>query len=85
VYLTDLTFIDEGNANIVTEKINFSKRILYANVIREIQCFQESVYNIEAQESLSVFLKEMPYLDPDTLYKLSLAREPRRAEIKDLL
>ena len=40
MYLTDLTFIEDGNPDKVGHMINFVKRRLYANVIREIQQYQ---------------------------------------------
>ena len=40
MYLTDLTFIEDGNPDTVDGLINFVKRRLYANVIRDLQQFQ---------------------------------------------
>jgi hypothetical protein len=40
VYLTDLTFIEDGNPDYINELINFSKRSLIYTVIAKIQQFQ---------------------------------------------
>ncbi|ORX50800.1 ras GEF, partial [Piromyces finnis] len=66
VYLTDLTFIDDGNSNNlknadgeVNEKlINFSKRSKTADVIREIQQYQNQVYCLQDVPELQNWLKE---------------------------
>ena len=40
MYLTDLTFIEDGNADTIGGLINFSKRLLYASVLQEIKTYQ---------------------------------------------
>lgn len=40
VYLTDLTFIEDGNPDYVNELINFTKRSLIYTVISKIQQYQ---------------------------------------------
>jgi len=46
VYLTDLTFIEEGNKNIVDRGlVNFDKCYLIAAVIGEIQQYQRIGYS----------------------------------------
>jgi hypothetical protein len=44
VYLTDLTFIEDGNPDYVNELINFSKRSLIYTVIAKIQQFQVHIH-----------------------------------------
>jgi hypothetical protein len=45
VYLSDLTFIEDGNADTVHNGlINFDKRRFLANVISEIQQYQQTPY-----------------------------------------
>jgi son of sevenless-like protein len=40
MYLTDLTFLEEGNPDKIGELINFDKRRRVAAVIKEIQQYQ---------------------------------------------
>lgn len=77
IFLTDLTFIEEGNPNRIEELINFAKRRKIANVIREIQQYQQIPFVFEAVERMQVWLKETTVCDENELYKLSLLREPR--------
>ncbi|CAJ0754824.1 11099_t:CDS:10 [Entrophospora sp. SA101] len=85
VYLTDLTFIEDGNPNILkkqTNIINFSKRMKTAEVIREIQQYQSVPYNLTSVQEIQVFI-ETNLKDSDdvaNLYDKSLALEPRERE-----
>lgn len=85
VYLTDLTFIEDGNADTSDDTINFRKRELVGRVLQDIQVFQQTPYKIEATEPLSTYLIELPFMDQEVLYTLSLQREPRNSTFKDLL
>eukprot|EP00762_Andalucia_godoyi_P001105 ANDGO_01991.mRNA.1 Ras guanine nucleotide exchange factor J len=78
MYLTDLTFIDEGNKNMVRENmVNFSKCRLIAQVIREIQTYQQTPYKCIMMNDLSALLADADGPTDNALYELSLAREPR--------
>ena len=45
MYLTDLTFIEDANKNILNDKVNFSKCRKLAKVIRDIQSYQQKNYD----------------------------------------
>ncbi|KAH3766116.1 Ras guanine nucleotide exchange factor [Pelomyxa schiedti] len=77
VYLSDLTFIDEGNPDTIDNMINFDKRILVYNVLSLIQQRQHQTYTFPIVEPLHTFLQELPSLPDKTLYQLSLLRKPR--------
>ena len=81
--MTDLTFIEEGNQDFVVRNeekyINFAKQELVYNVIHEIKNYQQTPYNIEYTDNLGDYLHQLPFNDEDSLYKLSLIREPRVA------
>src|SRR4051812_12059906 len=79
LFLTDLTFIEEGNPNLIEGLINFSKRKKMANVIREIQQYQNIPYVFEPVERIQKWLKEAAIGEENELYRLSLAREPRNS------
>ena len=78
VYLTDLTFIEDGNPdNLPDGLVNFVKRQKVSQVIAEIQQYQNTPYCLEEV----VFIKEWLYkcrgLSEDECYKLSKQREGR--------
>jgi hypothetical protein len=48
MYLSDLTFIEEGTPNFTDNGLlNFAKMRMIAHVIREIRQFQQTPYKIE--------------------------------------
>ena len=87
--MTDLTFIEDGNSDgsptAGSAFINFRKRELVSRVFQEIEIFQQSPYPLKPQEPLRTYLAELPYLDVESLYALSLQREPRNATFQDVL
>lgn len=85
-YLTDITFIEDGNPDYINGLINYRKRELVYNVIQEIQQYQQTGYEYELVDNIAHFLTELPICDnDDDLYKLSLAREPRGATADQIL
>ncbi|KAK5939142.1 cell division cycle- protein [Knufia obscura] len=84
VYLTDLTFIEDGIASVVrnTELINFTKRTKTAEVIRDIQQYQNVPYNLtEVPEVRDWILDNMRQAsDVHEMYNKSLQIEPRERE-----
>ena len=83
-YLTDLTFIEDGNPDFLRETgfINFAKRNKTAEVIREIQQYQNEPYNLMSVTELQSFIGQCltESLDEGQLYALSLQLEPRERE-----
>ncbi|KAJ3195387.1 hypothetical protein HK101_000354 [Irineochytrium annulatum] len=85
-YLTDLTFIEDGSPNCLKGAddgmINFSKRTKTAEVIRDIQQYQNAPYQLANVPELQQFLKQsfMETADETALYNLSLSLEPRERE-----
>lgn len=78
VTLTDLTFIEDGNPNILNDKINFIKRRKLAMLIRDIQTYQQTPYSLQSVPELQERLKAISNIDDEKLYKLSLDFEPRQ-------
>jgi len=85
VYLSDLTFIEDGNPNMLrnNEKlINFSKRMKTAEVIRDLQQYQTVSYPftkiLELQAWLDFELTNSSEIQE--LYDLSTQVEPRERE-----
>ncbi|ESO01341.1 hypothetical protein HELRODRAFT_174896 [Helobdella robusta] len=83
IYLTDLSFIEEGTPN-VTENglVNFSKMRMIAHVIQEIKTFQQTPYKIEFQRRVADYLLDSSRLiDDDQTFKFSLEMEPRNIRV----
>ena len=86
LYLTDLTFIEDGNTDTIKSRsdlINFDKRMKIAEKIREIQQYQQTPYLLEPVEEIQRFLAmnlEEGERDPEVLYQKSLEMEPRERE-----
>jgi son of sevenless-like protein len=87
VYLSVLTFIQDGNKNMIQgDIINFSKRDKFAEVIREIKHYQSKPYNLTPIPSVQNYIDEsLSVLGPtvdvsDRAWNLSLEREPRERE-----
>ncbi|KAF3928893.1 hypothetical protein AA313_de0200273 [Arthrobotrys entomopaga] len=84
VYLTDLTFIEDGNPDEIkgTDLINFAKRAKTAEVIREIQQYQSVPYALEAVEPLQQYILSNMAAAKDVheMYEVSIQIEPRERE-----
>ncbi|GAA6032332.1 hypothetical protein JCM8097_008123 [Rhodosporidiobolus ruineniae] len=89
VYLTDWTFIGDGNADMLREKphqINFSKRKFISSLILQIKLHQATSYNLQQVPQIAKWLQECLFpavVHPDAeghLYSISLALEPRERD-----
>jgi len=90
IYLTDLTFIEDGSkdnlkdadGNVNEKLINFSKQSKTADVIREIQQYQNQVYCLQDVPELQNWIKEslQRIEDESDMYELSLKLEPKERE-----
>lgn len=85
VYLTDLTFIEDGNPDFLPDShfINFEKRRKVAMIIREIQAYQTTYFTFELLDTIQEFLKNLQEVNEQELYRLSLIAEPREEEPDD--
>lgn len=84
IYLTDLTFIEDGIPSIIkkTQLINFAKRAKTAEVIRDIQQYQNVPYGLQPVPELQEYiLRNMQTAgDVHEMYERSLQVEPRERE-----
>jgi len=92
VYLTDLVFIEDGNADFIEGLINFGKRKLVHHVITELLEHQRVAYNfiglgIPFLEELNTTHKtEIKFRTDQEMFDMSLKNEPRNVEkASDLL
>lgn len=84
VYLTDLTFIEDGIPSIIkkTNLINFAKRAKTAEVIRDIQQYQNVGYVLQPVGELQDYILSNMQAAGDVheMYDKSLQVEPRERE-----
>ncbi|KAL9099811.1 MAG: hypothetical protein Q9163_004734 [Psora crenata] len=84
IYLTDLTFIEDGIPGIVkrTSLINFAKRAKTAEVIRDIQQYQNVPYPLKSVVDLQdhILSNMQAAGDVHEMYDKSLQVEPRERE-----
>jgi hypothetical protein len=85
-YLTDLTFVEEGNPDEIPEKhnpenmlINFGKRELVCNTLLDVRLYQDTPYVLSPLEPLRSLLVDLPYVPEKEGYDLSLMLEPRQS------
>ena len=77
-YLTDLTFIEDGNQDFDGNLINIDKRYKVAAVIIEIQQYQRIGYiNIQPDPEYQCFLSSLKSVEEEEIYRISLRVEPR--------
>ncbi|THC92967.1 hypothetical protein EYZ11_007558 [Aspergillus tanneri] len=83
VYLTDLTFIEDGIPSLTpSELINFNKRAKTAEVIRDIQQYQNVPYLLQPVHELQEYILSNLQAAGDVhdMYDRSLEVEPRERE-----
>ncbi|KAK2762933.1 hypothetical protein FQN53_007415 [Emmonsiellopsis sp. PD_33] len=83
VYLTDLTFIEDGIPSLTqSHLINFNKRAKTAEVIRDIQQYQNAPYPYQPVPELQDYLLSNMQAAGDVheMYERSLEVEPRERE-----
>jgi len=83
-HLSDLTFIDEGNPDLISGLINIGKWVLTYKQIADIHKYQNIAYNLRRVEGIAKFVRDIPSRDEKVfgaqLWEMSLSREPRGAE-----
>jgi len=79
MYLTDLTFIEDGNVDEIQDGlINFNKRKMIAATILEIQSYQEPPFCLKPLPEIQQFIMNArKFTDTDVLYNFSQYMEPR--------
>lgn len=84
IYLTDLTFIEDGIPSIIkkTNLVNFAKRAKTAEVIRDIQQYQNVPYSLQSVPELQEYILTNMQAAGDVheMYERSLQVEPRERE-----
>jgi hypothetical protein len=79
--LTDLTFTDDGNADVVGGLVNFDKHRMVAAVLRQIRAgLAHPFTNITQLKSIRKLLHEIEPFDDNELFRLSKILEPKGSQ-----
>ncbi|KAJ3423379.1 guanine nucleotide exchange factor [Anaeramoeba flamelloides] len=82
MYLTDLTFIEDGNPNFTENKlINFQKHLLLSKLIRKIRRFQEIPFELKPIQKILNYLSDFNFDTEEVSYEKSLQLEPKVKEL----
>ncbi|KAJ3430981.1 guanine nucleotide exchange factor [Anaeramoeba flamelloides] len=85
VFLSDLTFIEDGNPDYFKRRlINVLKCNLIYGTIEQIQRYQIKAYNLHPVYQFLELLQNLPTLDSEQLYSLSLEIEPKNASQNEI-
>ncbi|XP_004364199.2 hypothetical protein CAOG_03360 [Capsaspora owczarzaki ATCC 30864] len=80
IYLKDLTFIDDGNPDLLRGGlINVAKRRQVYSILKEIEFFQEQPYNLQDVPDIRQFLGKVRSMTEDEMHALSRKLEPSAA------
>ena len=80
LFLTDITFIDAGNAPWLDNGlINIDKHRKLAVVLQEMLRFQAVPYRLQIVASIQESLLSREFLDEHELYKISTSMEARQS------
>lgn len=83
VSMQDMVFIEDGNPDFLKDHpdmVNFHKRRLLADIIKDIQQHVQAPFNIEPVEEVIDFLAAAPAEKEELLYEKSLQIAPRQAD-----
>jgi hypothetical protein len=76
-FLSDLTFTEDGNPDLIDGKIHFEKRIKIATLIRSLTTYQETQFPLILVEDINAILKtQISRVEEKELNDLSTKREP---------
>jgi hypothetical protein len=83
VFLRDLTFINDGNEERLPmpqkpeiKLPNFEKMVLLGQQILELEAYRKVPYTLDADSAVTNALRNVMYLDEDTLHRRSVEQEP---------
>eukprot|EP00004_Rigifila_ramosa_P000430 TRINITY_DN1045_c0_g1_i6.p1 TRINITY_DN1045_c0_g1~~TRINITY_DN1045_c0_g1_i6.p1 ORF type:complete len:1041 (+),score=256.98 TRINITY_DN1045_c0_g1_i6:81-3125(+) len=84
VYLTDLTFCDDGNPDYLEENgvslVNVTKMRLISQTLRDIKQYQHTPYSLHPDQQIVAFWLAVQPMSDDDLYAASLRIQPRGAQ-----
>jgi len=79
IFLTDITFIEEGNPHLINGLINFNKRAHLYGVMSKIQNFQTTPFNFCYVHQIQSLLKDFQgrITTDEEMWRFSTLREPK--------
>ncbi len=78
IFLTDLTFTEDGNPDKIDGMINFDKRMKLAERIRWIKQYQQEGYQLAKVDVVHAYMdKNFKVHDADELWQMSRKNEPK--------
>lgn len=77
ISLSDLTFIEDGNPDLIEGLINFRKRFFVYEVLKKISTFQHMPFNIKPVKEIQDWYLAYELIPDEQVYEESLMREPR--------
>ena len=77
IFLTDLTFTEEGNKDFVKGLVNFHKKMLISDIISAALRHQSTPYKFTPNPQFIAWLENQPLIPSKSLYSLSVIAEPR--------
>eukprot|EP00457_Paulinella_chromatophora_P003248 gb/GEZN01003254.1/.p1 GENE.gb/GEZN01003254.1/~~gb/GEZN01003254.1/.p1 ORF type:complete len:649 (+),score=89.33 gb/GEZN01003254.1/:22-1968(+) len=81
IFLTDLTFIELGNPDMIGEMINFDKRKKLADRIDIIKQYQQAGYQLAKVDLVHVYFEShFKVINEETLYEISVKNEPKDSQ-----
>lgn len=83
VSMQDMVFIEDGNPDFLKDydnMVNFHKRRLLADIIKDIQQHVQAPFNIEPVEEIIDFIAMAQPESENSLYEKSLVIQPRQAD-----
>eukprot|EP01102_Stenamoeba_stenopodia_P019570 TRINITY_DN742_c0_g1_i1.p1 TRINITY_DN742_c0_g1~~TRINITY_DN742_c0_g1_i1.p1 ORF type:complete len:861 (-),score=153.82 TRINITY_DN742_c0_g1_i1:1728-4310(-) len=80
VFLTDLTFAEDGNPDMIDHMINFAKLRQVADIIRAVQEYQQEDYNFTPLKPIEDWLMNLPEHDEAETYQQSLRIESKKLD-----
>lgn len=78
--MQDLVFIEDGNTDFLKDNpdwVNFHKRRLVADVIRDLQQYGQAPYNLWTVDEVAKFIASAHVEKEEALYSKSLLLQPR--------
>jgi hypothetical protein len=77
VFMTDITFINDGNKDYQEDLVNWKKVILIYRVLETVKKFQIAPFQLAVEQPAFTLLYQLPSLEDECAYQLSLQREPK--------
>ena len=82
LYLTDLTFIEDGNPDFINEggqqMVNLGKCHMVGKALTEVRQFQKKSYGLPEHMPTSLFFSALSPPPDDAIFSASLVAEPRK-------